>query len=459
MKHGLLVRTSIALFSLVLAASCSSSGIFGPTGSSPNPASQAPAGLQTRVLTPNAKHKIAHVIFIVQENRSFNYMFLGYPNAVTQNYGYNTKGKKITLHEQTMGTSWDLAHEAGTFFGSCDGTGSVPGTDCKMDGWNTVGSCCAGTPPPDPAYAYAPRSEVATYWQMGKQYVLADNAFQSNLDSSFIAHQYTIAGYASHGVDIPSSAWGCSGGSQDKVSTLAADRTFGGPITVCFKNPTIADESDAAGVTWRYYTGPIGGDGGLWSAYQAIKQIYSGPDWASDVITPPDQFLTDVANGDLANITWVTPGYRNSDHPGFNSTSGPAWVASVVNAVGQSPFWDSSAIFVLWDDWGGWFDPVPPPYEDYDGLGFRIPLLMISPYAKKGYVTHVQYETSSVLKFMENNFGLAPLAASDTRAADPTGDAFDLTQKPRKFKPFAGSKSRAYWAAQPRATSRPGQSD
>jgi phospholipase C len=131
----------------------------------------------------------------------------------------------------------------------------------------------------------------------------------------------------------------------------------------------------------------------------------------------------------------------------MNADGGPAWVASVVNAIGKSKFWKTTAIFIIWDDWGGWFDPVQPVYEDYDGLGFRIPLLIVSPYAKKGSVTHVQYETSSVLRYVEDNFGLPQLSKSDARANDPAADpgAFDYGQPPRKFKKIAGSKPAAYW--------------
>ena len=112
---------------------------------------------------------------------------------------------------------------------------------------------------------------------------------------------------------------------------------------------------------------------------------------------------------------------------------GPSWVASVVNAVGESKFWKTTAIFVQWDDWGGLYDHVPPPYKDYDGLGFRVPLIVISPYAKKGYVSHVQYETASVLRFAENLWGLHHMAAADTRAVSPADDCFDFSQPPRKF--------------------------
>jgi phospholipase C len=180
-------------------------------------------------------------------------------------------------------------------------------------------------------------------------------------------------------------------------------------------------------------------------AYQADRKIYNGPDWKADVVNPPSQFLTDVAGGKLANVTWIAPTLKTSDHAGVRANQGPAWVASIVDAIGKSPFWNSTAIFVFWDDWGGWFDPVQPVYEDYDGLGFRVPLMIVSPYAKQGYVTHVQYETSSVLRFIEGNFGLPQLAASDARANDPASDAFDYQQKPRKFKKIPGAMPLKYW--------------
>ena len=222
----------------------------------------------------------------------------------------------------------------------------------------------------------------------------------------------------------------------DTVTTLNPDRSYGPNVPVCEDYPTLGDELDAAGVSWRSYSYPYNLDGGLWNAYAAVNHIYQGPDFKNDVITPADQFITDVAGGKLAGVTWITATFENSDHAGFKSRTGPQWVASLVNAVGQSKFWDSSAIFIIWDDWGGWYDPVAPIYMDYDGLGFRIPMIAISPYAKQGYVTHVQYESSSVLKFMEDTFGVSALAASDARAADPANDVFDFNQAPRTFAPF-----------------------
>jgi phospholipase C len=406
-----------------------------------------PSRLPSAVIPPSPNQTpIKHVVFVIQENRSFNNLFMGYPGATTAAYGYDKEGRKVKVRPRKLWSFWDPGHASDDFFADCDGQGQLRGTDCKMDGWNTE----KGPPgaSPDLAYSYVPRSEVEPYWRIAREYVLADRMFTSNLDGSFVAHQYLVAAYSSKAVDYPINEWGCEGGSDDTLPTLTQRRSYGPRIAACFDNPTLASEADAAGVSWRFYAGTIYGDGGLWSSYQADRKIFRGPDWSKYVVNPPSQFLTDVANGTLADVTWITPTFETSDHPSSDAKYGPEWIASVVDAIGTSSFWKSTAIFIMWDDWGGWFDPVPPVYEDYDGLGFRVPLLIVSPYAKRDSVTHVQYETASVLRFIEDNFGLAQLAASDTRANDPANDptAFDYRQPPRSFKKISGAKSASYWA-------------
>ncbi len=437
-----MIRRLVAAGCAALAVTACASG-----GSSAVPASA------TRVPTAK-KTPIAHVVFIIQENRSFNNLFLGYPGATTARYGYDGKGRKIPIHAQNIGSFWDIDHSSTAFFTACDGRGKVPGTDCKMDGWNN--ELTSEPAPKNFAYAYVPRNEIQPYWQIAHRYVLADRMFASNLDGSFVAHQYDVAAAADRAVDFPALAeWGCEGGRTDTVPTLTSKRTYGPLIRACFNIPTIAAEADAAGVSWRCYTAAPDEDGGQWSPYQADREIFRSPDWNADVINPATQFLNDVGKGELADVTWITPTWEDSDHPGLPGSNGPAWVASLVNAVGTSKFWDSTAIFVMWDDWGGWFDPVQPIYADYDGLGFRVPLLIVSPYAKRGYVTHVQYETSSVLRYIEDNFDLAPLARSDARATDPASDAFDYARPPRAFKEIGGSKPQSYWTSERRASARP----
>jgi phospholipase C len=270
--------------------------------------------------------------------------------------------------------------------------------------------------------------------------------FTSHLDASFISHQYIIAGQANHEVDLPNSYWGCDGGPSDTIGTLTSSRQYGPSQPVCQDYQTLGDELNAAKRSWRFYAQPINGDSGdIWSAYQAVRHIRDTQQWTIHVKSPSSQFLTDVANGYLANVTWVTPSRADSDHPDAGGKTGPSWVTSVVNAVGESPFWDSTAIFLMWDDWGGWYDHVAPPQVDFDGLGMRVPLVVISPFAKRGHVSHVQYEHGSILRFVENTFGLPRLAASDTRANDPSADCFDFSHSPRKFTPFAAPYGPAYF--------------
>ena len=370
--------------------------------------------------------RIQHVVFIIQEGRSFNNLFMGFKGARTEHHGYDANGNKVELKPLPLAQKWGIDHYAAAYVTDYD--------NGKLDGWNNENACCGQ--PRDFAYSYVQKSDSKKYWDMAEQYVLADDFFPSNFDGTFISHQYTIAGYANDEVNFPDGVWSCQGGPNDVIGTFSA-----GMVPVCQDYSTLGDELDKASLTWRYYVDA--GNGSLYDAYAVIDHIYFGSDYAQDVVHPPSQFITDVGNGNLAAVSWVTPTYSNSDDPGNDSASGPGWVASVVNAVGQSTYWDSTAIFIMWDDWGGWFDPVPPVPLDFDGSGFRVPLIGISAYAKSGYVSHVQYATSSVLRFIEDTFGLGQLAASDARAADPGPDFFDFNKKPRRFKAFDATPQRS----------------
>jgi phospholipase C len=384
--------------------------------------------------------KIEHVVFIVQENRSFDNLFQGYPGADTVSSGKSSTGERIPLVEVSLKTAYTLDHSANAMFTDCRGTGALPGTHCRMDGFDKE----AVVDPPSglahPQYVYVPHDESKPYFDMAHEWVLSDRTFASQLDESFVAHQYIIAAQADATVNVPTGKWGCSGTSYDVIHTITRSRRTDGPSRPpCFNYRTLGDELDKAHRSWRFYTSEYGsrssGGGALWSGYQAVEHIYDGPDWAN-VITPQKTFLTDVARGRLANFTWITPICANSDHVSCGGGEGPSWVTSLVDAIGSSRFWRTTAIFVQWDDWGGLYDHVPPPYRNYDSLGFRVPLLIISPYAKKGYVTHEQYETASVLRFAEDLFGLARLSPADRRARSPAGDCFDFAQRPRKFVPI-----------------------
>jgi phospholipase C len=447
-------RTPAVAAAALLFGGCGGAGSLSPYAASPVGNPQAAQTL-LRSLQSKGVDKIEHVVIIIQENRSFDNLFQGFPGADTQSYGYNEKDRKISLQPVSLATSWDIVHNSSSFFTACNGQGSYPGSDCRMNGFDQESWGCGPTSDPcpnkNPPYSYVPHSETVPYFTMASQYVLGDEMFASNFDgSSFISHQYIIAGRAKSAVNYPDGAWGCDGGSGDTIATVTPERKIPGRyIQACFDETTLGDELDEAGLSWRFYTSAVGTNGGLWSAYQAIRHIYYGSDWSKDVVSPQTLFFTDIKNGELPVVSWITPTYENSDHAGADSLTGPSWVASLVNAVGESKYWKSTVIFIFWDDYGGWYDHVPPQLLDYDGLGIRVPLLIVSAYAKSGYVSHVHYEHGSILRFIEDRFGLARLSASDRRANSPEADCFDFSRAPRPFQVVPSTYNETYFIHQP----------
>jgi phospholipase C len=390
--------------------------------------------------------KFQHIVIIVQENESFDHFWYGYPGANSSTTCKIHTGQTIPLTKQPLGTATGTSHYSVDFLADYD-NGKMDGFDIGVGAKPTLGAC-----------TYVDPTQLGPYTTMAGQYVLADNFFTSHIDASFVAHQYIIAAQANHSVNLPTGNWGCDNSGGDFVPTLKANRTVGPFENVCMTYKTLADELDAAGLTWHSYDPYLScppsqptcdTSGNVWSGYQAISQIYNGPDWAKDVISPETQILTDIPKGILSNVTWVTPDNCNSDHPGSLNTTGnppcpvpggPAWVASIVNAVGKSKFWNTTEIFVFWDEWGGEYDHVPPPKKDYDGDGFRVGMLCISPYAYSGQVNHTQLEVTSIVKSVETDFGLATLAAADKRATTAEDGCVNPSQtKPRAFVPISSS--------------------
>jgi phospholipase C len=174
---------------------------------------------------------------------------------------------------------------------------------------------------------------------------------------------------------------------------------------------------------------------------QTVQGILTcdGPIWNSNVVIPQTRVLSDIANGQLAQVSWVIPNGLSSDHPSGNDGSGPSWVASIVNAIGGSQYWANTAIIITWDDWGGWYDHVAPKVNN-DGVswgsgyvyGMRVPLIVVSPYAQAAYISHTTHDFGSILKFIETNFNLPSLGYADAYA-DDLSDCFDLTQVPLTF--------------------------
>ncbi len=395
---------------LVAVTGCNANLVFAP--SPPVPES---------TVSPISGSPIQHIVVIMQENRSFDNLFNGFPGADTAQSGMNGD-QSIPLKPVSLADSRDLEHSHLRWAEDWD--------NGNMDGFAQSGASPATLP-----YSYVPEKDVEEYWTLARQYVLGDRMFQSNTGPSFVAHQYMIAGQSANVAENPTgSVWGCDADPSSTAAVLGADGNEMPGVFPCFDYLTAADLLDEKGVTWRYYAPSSGDSFFILSAFQAIRHIRYGQDWHDNVISPQNRVLTDIANGELAQVTWIVPDWAHSDHPG-SGTEGPSWVASIINAIGNSPYWNSTAIFISWDDWGGWYDHVAPPKVDAMGPGFRVPLLIVSPYARHGYVTHHMHEASGFIAFIEHNFDLGTLGTRDA-GTDAFSDCFDYTQQPSAFAPI-----------------------
>jgi phospholipase C len=282
------------------------------------------------------------------------------------------------------------------------------------------------------------QSDIPNYWTYAQNFVLGDNMFSSLMGPSFPNHLYTIAAQSGGAINNPttdrnvgtlsnsSKGWGCDVPNQ-KVSVKQSDGTTH-LQEACFDFQTLADELDTKGYSWRYYAPPAGEKGYIWSSFDAIKHIRYGSDWK--YVVPTEQFISDATAGNLPTVSWIVTPAEFSEHAPASVCVGENWTVKMLNALMQGPEWSSTAVFLTWDDFGGFYDHVSPQQIDGYGLGFRVPLIVISPYAKKGYIDHTQYEFSSMLRFAEDMLGLPTLTDRDKGANDMMG-AFDFTQSAR----------------------------
>jgi phospholipase C len=391
---------------------------------------------------------IKHVVIMVQENHSFDNLFATFPGADGATKGKTSDGKTIRLEKTPLHSSKLFENSHAAYLVDYD--------NGKMDGWNLV--YVGSVPCPKCAYKYVNPAQIQPYWTMAQQYVLSDQMFPTESSGSFTGHQDLIRGNSALSdseslIDFPSHGpWGCDAPTGTTTPVLMSNGNIlqNGPAP-CLSYNTLRDLLDAKQVTWKYYTPQLFNTlaGSYWDAFDAISAVRNSPEWTKNISSPEKNIFKDISAGKLANVSWVIPDGVNSDHAGFGgSDTGPSWVAQVVNAIGQSPDWNSTAIIILWDDWGGWYDHVAPPQLDYAGLGIRVPMIIVSPYAKTSYVSHTQYEFGSVIRFVEDVWSLGRLGTSDERAAS-IDDSFDFTQSPRPFIPISAKYSKSFFEHQP----------
>jgi phospholipase C len=445
-----------------------------------------------------------HVIVIFQENRTPDNLFQGLcapPFGGSNSCSTTPTGRQYNIQtkdwlDKYSGTGvtqplpiplvndYDFKHNHLAFVLQCDKNASGR---CRMDGAADVicvpTSACNNTPHPQFRYVDYNQGAVNPYLELATQYGWANYMFQTNQGPSFPAHQYIFGATSAPsaaddhaGIFSSENTGGIGIGAgciADPGVTVQLIDPFGvedpkNVIYPCFDHDTVPDLLKPLGITWKYYAP---GPNGIWTAPNAISHICqasggqcTGSDWLNNVDLKSADVLADIANCQLRQVTWVMPTGDNSDHPRDNTGGGPSWVASIVNAIGNSwsnsnqrcDYWgnnsnDATAIFIAWDDWGGWYDHEPPrilafPQGGYQ-FGFRVPLIVVSAFTPPQFVLNNRFDFGSIVRYIEHNFGIqeGALTFADARISTDLTSFFKLNHAPRPFVTINAPKGAEYF--------------
>jgi len=423
----------------------------------------APFPVSTASSTP-----IKHLIFIVQENHSFDNYFgtypgvIGYPPGVAVRLDPNvtasasvspfhlnvsqpilivgdelppgvadpdelnesllssnsTSVSPFLLLNESIGRdlshAWTVAHEAYDH-GKMDGFVKAEGSNLTM--------------------GYYDRSDIPNYWAYADNFVLDDYFFSSLMGPSFPNHLYIASG--SNGPTNYSASWVLNHGIIDNPPSnfnwQGVDLTWS----------TLAQQLSEAGVSWKWYDGdanPL--KPSIWNVLPLFDYFQKNPNQLDTHVTSTGIFASDVQSGNLPTVSWIIPGswvpptypaackgISPSEHPPARSDCGMDYVTYLVNQIMQSPYWQSTAIVITWDDYGGFYDQVPPPQVDQYGEGFRVPALVISPWAKPHFIDNTTYEFASMIRLADTLFSIPP-ATQRVVAANDMMNSFNFSQAP-----------------------------
>jgi phospholipase C len=415
------------------AASPTATGAASPSYETPPGSDRAGWGV--------ARRRIEHVVFIVKENRTFDHLFGTFPGADGATEGATCDGTVVPLGP-AQDDSPGAAH--GFLAGLVSINGGAMNCFDQIDGGKKL-----------EGYIQYRADQIPNYWRYAEEFTLGDRFFSSTYGPTFIEHMFVVAAQTDRYVDNQRPPLGQAGTDgipggycEDETETIFSFPRFTeeeeakvfrledegrvdevGATFIerwpCHDVRTLPDLLEHAGVDWRYYTT----DSPYYQALKAIPHVRFGPMWAK--VPEEATFIPDVRAERLPAVSWVIPPTPESDHPDLGKLCpGENWTVRTINAIMRSPAWDSTAIFLTWDDFGGYYDHVPPPHVDIYGMGPRVPLLVISPYAQRGSVFSETSEFSSVLRFIEKLHGLPALTSRDRTANDLLG-AFDFSQPPR----------------------------
>ena len=426
--------------------------------------------------SPVGIHKIRHVVIIMQENRSFDSFFGTYPRAdgIPGLAGHPGRVPCVPDPQRRRCVrpyhDWSSLNGGGPH-GHGNAMHDIAGG--RMDGFieqavrGKAQVCryvdspyCSRQPKRPDVMGYHDWRDIPNYWDYARQFVLQDHLFQSDTSWSLPSHLYLVSGWSAH-CTKEADPMSCHGAAQDPGSPPhEPGNPTGRPPDYAWTDLTWLLHK--YGVTWGYYVAKgyqpdcannamlckrvhqASQTPGIWNPllyFDTVRQ-----DHQLSNIRPLKEFYEQARAGTLPSVSWITPSQSVSDHPPSRITNGQAYVTGLINTIMRGPDWNSTAIFLAWDDWGGFYDHVRPPVVDGQGYGLRVPGLVISPYAKKGYVDHQILSFDAYLKFIEDDF-------LDGRRIDPLTDGrpdrrpdvrenakilgnlandFDFDQKPRR---------------------------
>ncbi len=406
--------------------STSTSGVGGTGGAGATSSGSTGTG-GGAVTTP-----IKHVVVIVKENHTFDNYFGSFPGAEGATT-FTVNGTTMPVPQAPDSTPRDMCHAHSCALADWD--------DGKMDGWiNTAGSTMNND---YLAWGQYGETGIPNYWKYAKAFTLGDHFFANVLGPSFPGHMFFLAAQAGWTTDDPGTSitfpyWGCDQSSSTSVPILENGTCTAQNVFPCFTIPSIPDVLPA-GITWKFYGSDFYVLPEVWSMFDGIDHIRNGPGWKNVVTT--DQLTTDIKNHAMPNVVWLVDQDLADEHPNIGGVcAGENWTVGFINQIMASEYWQDTAIFFTMDDFGGWYDHVAPPRQygcnsttPY-GLGFRLPLIVISPYAKPGFIFKEVSEQASIPRFIEKVFGAPALSTLDPAAQDGQANdlmnAFDWNQTP-----------------------------
>jgi len=387
-----------------------------------------------------ARSRLQHIVFIVKENRTFDHLYGTFPGADGATEGETCDGRIVPLRP-----AGDKVPEIDHGFAS--GLVAINGgqMNCfdRLQGGEDLES-----------YTMYRREGIPNYWALAKHYTLADRFFSAVYGPTGVEHLWVLAAQSDRFVDMERPGQFGSGRPHERCLD-PAERAYSFkklskrqeaaafrleeipaiiPLTTrywterwpCTDLEILPDLLETRGISWKYYQG---GHSQM-KVMRGIRHVRFGPMWKK--VVDNSEFLDDVESGELPQVSWLIPPDGLNDHPRGGRASmcaGENWTVEIMNGLQQSPYWRSTAVVLTWDDFGGFYDHVAPPHVDLYGLGPRVPALVMSPWARPGYIDSRTYEFSSVLRLIERIFRLPAMTERDRRASDML-DAFDFEQEP-----------------------------